>query len=205
MLERFRKRKNNNLDGNKDEANKLYKQAVVLRDNGLVILRDGDFEGGRKLLNEAMRLLREQEKICREITDKRGLADSLDIQADATAALGDLKESLNIHRKVEKICREINYKKRLASTLGDIGELQHMNLNFDKAMESFEEQEKICREINNNEGLATSLFNQGSLLSRFDRSESLFLIDEAMAIAKKNELKHLVDHFSYGRKILGFE
>jgi hypothetical protein len=68
-----------------------------------------------------MKLLKDQEKICRELGTKLGLSISLGNQAVILRARGELDEAMNLHKEEESIWRELQNPEGLASSLVNQG------------------------------------------------------------------------------------
>ena len=64
-----------------------------------------------------MTLLKEQERICRELGNKEGLQASFGSQALILWIRGELDEAMALHREAERICRELGNKQGLATSL----------------------------------------------------------------------------------------
>ena len=68
-------------------------------------------------LDEAMRLHKEEERICRGLGNKHGLSISLGNQAGILQARGELDEAMRLHKEQERICRELGNVNGLAYSL----------------------------------------------------------------------------------------
>ena len=76
-----------------------------------------------------MALLREQERICRELGNPAGLEASLGNQASLLWHLGDPEGAAALHREEEQICRNLGDAAGLATSLANQAELlQKMGL-----------------------------------------------------------------------------
>jgi hypothetical protein len=64
-----------------------------------------------------MELLKEQERICRELGNKHGLQASLGNQALIHKDWGELEKAMELHKEKERICRELELKEGLAYSL----------------------------------------------------------------------------------------
>ncbi|NIN98726.1 MAG: hypothetical protein GTO49_27890, partial [Anaerolineae bacterium] len=62
---------------------------------------------------------KEEERICRELGRKDGLAICLGNQALILKDRGDLDEAMALHKEEERICRELGRKDGLATCLGN--------------------------------------------------------------------------------------
>ena len=70
-------------------------------------------------LDAAMALLKEKEKICRQLGDPAGLQASLGNQALILQARGDLDGAMALHKEREKICRQLGDPAGLARSLAN--------------------------------------------------------------------------------------
>jgi len=81
-----------------------------LGNQALILRATGDLDG-------AMRLLKEQEAICRRLNDPAGLSRSLGNQALILQDTGDLDGAMRLHKEHEAICRRLNDPAGLSSSL----------------------------------------------------------------------------------------
>jgi tetratricopeptide (TPR) repeat protein len=142
-----------------------------------------------------MALLKEKERICRELGNKNGLSESLGIQALIFEARGDLDGAMALQKESERLCRELGNKDGLQASLGNQAEILRARGDLDGAMALHKESERLCRELGLVEGLATSLSNQAEafILTRdLDRMrEALPMAEEAYRLASTHGLKPL--------------
>ncbi len=132
-------------------------------------------------LDEAMRLYKEQERMCRELGNKDGLSRSLAGQALILQDRGELDEAMRLHKEEERICRKLGNKYGLSISLGNQANIFHARGELDEAMRLHKEEERICRELGNKNGLQRSLGNQANIF--YTRGE----LDEAMRLCKEQE------------------
>jgi nephrocystin-3 len=66
-----------------------------------------------------MKLLKDQEKICRELGKPDDLSASLGNQANILRARGDLDGAMELHKEEERICRELDKPDGLQRSLGN--------------------------------------------------------------------------------------
>jgi hypothetical protein len=66
-----------------------------------------------------MALLKEQERICRELGDRDSLSISLVNQANILCARGDFDGAMALHKESERICREMGNVHGLAISLAN--------------------------------------------------------------------------------------
>ena len=106
----------------KKENKELEKESITLPDGGEMTFRFsltpqamGYYDQGR--LKEAMELLKEEEKHCREEGDKRELARTLGVQARILGDWDRFEEAIELLIEEEKICNELNDKEGEARSL----------------------------------------------------------------------------------------
>lgn len=148
-------------------ADCLSRQAVILSNCGEI--------------GDAMRLLKDVERIYQEMNYKYGLASCLGNQANILEARGELDEAMRLYKEQERICRELGNKDGLQISLGNQGVILYARGDLKNAMGLFKEQEHICRELCKKDSLSHCLNNQATILK--DQG-NLF---EAMALHKKTE------------------
>ncbi len=131
--------------------------------------------------HEAMRLLKEQERMCIELNNKFSLATCLGNQA--VILIGDQSKSDEVnrlHQEVERIYRELNDKQGLQAVLNNEAWVLADSGELDEAMKLYREKENICREIGDPVGIVYSLLGQIQILESKGRpQEALQLVDEA--------------------------
>jgi len=115
-------------------------------------------------LDGAMKLYREQERICRELDNKAGLLASLGNQALILKIRGYPYDAMKLYKEVELMCRELDNKDGLWRTLGNQAPILKARGDLDDALKLLKEQECICRELGNKDGLRASLGNQALIL-----------------------------------------
>ncbi len=135
---------------------------------------NGDLDG-------AMKLLKEEERTCRELGNVDSLQASLGNQALILKARGDLDGAMKLHKEEERICRELGNVDSLQISLGNQALILKARGDLDGAMALNKEQEQICRKLGNVDSLQISLGNQALILkARGD-------LDGAMALNKEQE------------------
>jgi tetratricopeptide (TPR) repeat protein len=131
--------------------------------------------------DEAMSLLKEMERICRERGEKDDLSGSLGNQADILYHRGEYDEAMRLSKEQERICRELGDKEGLSFSLGNQANILYHRGEYDEAMRLYKEQERICMELGHKDRLSVSLGYQANILK--DRGE----LDEAMRLLKDAE------------------
>jgi tetratricopeptide (TPR) repeat protein len=135
-----------------------------------------------------MDLYKEEERLCHELGNKRGLSRSLGNQAVILSERGDLDGAMALHKEKERLCRELGNQEGLSASLGNQANILYARGDLDGAMALHKEQERLCRELGTPYGLSISLANQALLLNSTPgrRREARRLADEALAIATRH-------------------
>lgn len=170
------------------EALKLYER-LIERDRGAgglkqlldildrraeILILQGDYD-------DAMTLLKEQERTYRDMGDKAGLGSSLLKQANILLLRNDFDDAKKLLEEQERICRETGNKGDLQQSLNLQSLISRVRGQLEEAMSLLADQEHICREIGDMDGLAGSLLYQGIILrTKGD-------LDKAMATLKESE------------------
>jgi tetratricopeptide (TPR) repeat protein len=139
----------------------------------------------------AIRLLKEQEGICRELQDKSELRNCLVAQALILQASGDLAGALKWYEEQDPICIELGKSNLLQVSLDKQAEI-HRKLGQPKiAFDRLKQQERVCRGISDNVGLTRSLAGQACIVAQeFGRPEdALPLLEQAHQISVDNRLE----------------
>jgi tetratricopeptide (TPR) repeat protein len=132
-------------------------------------------------LDKAMSLLKEQERLCRELGYKQGLQASLGNQALILQARGNLNGAMALYKEQERLYRELGDLRGLVPGLGNQALILRARGELGGAMSLLKEQERLCRELGYKQGLEVSLGNQAVILK--DHGD----LDGAMALHKEKE------------------
>jgi len=132
-------------------------------------------------LDRATALLKEQERVCRQLGNLDSLQASLGNQALILKARGDLDGAMALLKEVERICRQLGNLDGLQTSLGNQALILEARGDLDGAMALLRDVERICRQLGNLDSLSTNLGNQAVILqARGD-------LDGAMALLKEQE------------------
>jgi hypothetical protein len=148
--------------------------AGALGNQALILYDRGDLDG-------AMALHKEQERICRELSNRDGLSYSLGSRALILRDRGDLNGAMALLKEQERICRELGNKDGLSASLANQAEMLYARRDLDGAMAVLKGAERICRELGNKHGLSYLLRSRAVIL--YDRGD----LDGAMALHKEAE------------------
>ncbi|MCX6844512.1 MAG: tetratricopeptide repeat protein [candidate division WOR-3 bacterium] len=172
------------LAGHFRESGDRYNYQASLVGQALILFSRGDLDG-------AMKLYKEQERICHELGNQGGLQASLGNQALILYSSGDLDGAMKLHKEQERICRELGNKDGLHRSLGHQALILKAHGDLDGAMKLHKEKERICRELGNKDSLQISLGNQANiLLARGDLGEAMKLHKEQERICRELGNKH---------------
>jgi tetratricopeptide (TPR) repeat protein len=127
-------------------------QAVILRDRGE--------------LDEAMILLREAERTCRQLGDEAGLATNLTERGVILRMHGDLDGAMVLYRESEGICRERGDWTGLSSSLGYQAQIHHDRGDLEGALSLYRACERLLREVGDRGALEAPIGNQGLILHK---------------------------------------
>ncbi len=141
-----------------------YRQAGDLRNLASCLNGQASILLWRGELDDAMALLKEQERVCLDLGDLSGLQRSLSSQGLVLWRRGDLDGAMVLQKEVESICRELGDSDALQRSLGSQGLILSNRGDLDGAMALYKEKERICRELGNPSSLQISLGNQASIL-----------------------------------------
>jgi tetratricopeptide (TPR) repeat protein len=136
----------------------------------------------------AMEMLKEEERICRELGDRFGLQDVWANQVVPLLNIGDMEGINKIAREMERNSELMN-KRQYSRILHVKGLMLAETGKLDEALKVYREKEKICNELKDVQCLYMTYNNSGLIL--YEKGD----YDEALALNKKFE-KLCVDHGS---------
>jgi tetratricopeptide (TPR) repeat protein len=144
--------------------------------NAALLKRLGD-------LDRAMMQLKEQERICRQLSLQVALAASLGNQAVILREQGLLDSAIALHKEEEGLYRQLHDLAGLSATLCNQAIVFKDKNDREHALGLFQEQERICRQIGDKSGLHISLGNQGMIWGskgKLDKAEALLKQEEGL-------------------------
>ena len=133
-------------------------------------------------IDEAMRMFKDQERLCRVLGNEDMLAASLSNQALILQTRGELDKAMRLQKEVAHISRKHSNKDLLSASLLNQALILETRGEFDDAMALLSEAEGISRESANLDRLSASLGNQASILRAKGR------VDEAKQLLNEAEL-----------------
>ena len=130
-------------------------------------------------LDEALRLYKEQEALCRERGDLRELAMCLGNQSSVYTDRGLKNEALDLLREQERVCRDIGERAVLGKSLGNQSIILREQGDLQAALKLNQEQERIAREFDDLYELSGCLGNR-ALIARSlgDKDGAMKLLSE---------------------------
>ena len=137
--------------------------------------------------------MKQQEALCKELGDNRGLSESLGNQAAILIVWRRFEEAIKYLKQVETFCKEFGDKASLSACLGNQAMILAECGQFEEAMKYYTQVEFICKEIGYKEGLARTFFNQAILLTKDMRrpQDGLLLAQKAFDISVEHGFKAL--------------
>lgn len=136
---------------------------------------------GRRDLDGAMALYKEQERICRQLGKLDSLAICLANQGSSLRKSGNREAAMALYKEAEKLSRDSDRPDIVQFILGNQAQELFRLGNLEDAMALSKEQERICRMIGNMKGIASSLAVRAQI--SFKHGD----LDEATAIHKEEE------------------
>ena len=94
-------------------------------------------------VDEAMDLLKEQERLSRVLGIKQHISSSLGLQGWILSIQGDLERAMLLYKEKEGLCREIGFKDGLQDCLCNQGSIYLQRGDLDRAMALYKEQEGL--------------------------------------------------------------
>jgi tetratricopeptide (TPR) repeat protein len=139
---------------------------------------------------KAFSILKDQEEICKKVTDLKerndGLQKSFGYQAMIYEIQGNNDQAFSKFHDQQEICRNSGNKYWLQISLGNEGLLLRDLGKYDEAWKLFEEKERISREISNLQGLQWALnYKADFYINRKDLASAMKMYKEQEAICRK--------------------
>lgn len=122
----------------------------------------------------ALRLLRAQERICRELGALPVLVSCLNSQVALHQESGDAANLSQTFGERERVLRQLGDRQRLADSLGEHGNSLLRAADWEPALPLFQEQEQLCRRLDHLPGLSTALAGQAIAHSALGRPDEAF-------------------------------
>jgi tetratricopeptide (TPR) repeat protein len=181
------------LGGHPIEASQLYR--VLISRNlesdsalGLIVLESalsGEFTvlWERGDLDEAAKVARLHERLCRRLNSNQMLAKAISNQAFIFSTQGRIEEAARLFRENEALCRQIGDYAGLQASLGNQAALSIDRGDLDEANRLCKEQEVLCRQLGDSDSLAMAVGNQARILRQLgdlDGAMKLFVEEELL-------------------------
>ena len=137
-------------------------------------------------LKAALPLLEEGLSIRKELSDERGIAQSLGILGNVHGYLGDYSQAAVLWQESLGIRRKIGDKRGAAAVLANLSSLTLAKGDFEKAMTGHMEALALNREVGDRHNEAQSLFSIGGIWNSQDEyAKARHYFEEALAIARE--------------------
>jgi predicted ATPase len=140
----------------KSAASPTRERARVAWYAGIFADKQGDY-------TRAVRLHQESLHICREISDRKGMAAQLAYLAMALHQSGNVTEARTFYGESLAACRQLGDKAAIASALSNFGEFVTKQREYTVARSLLEEALSLFREIGNENGVGWSLNHLGDV------------------------------------------
>ena len=136
---------------------------------------------------DAMRMLKKEEDLCKEVGDIKALAENYGNQAQILTIGKELDKAMELYKKEESMCMDTNYRMGLINNYARQAVVFLEKEQFDKSLVLFDQAAGICIESNYIPGLPEIYANKGSLLAHHmnDKPAGIALLQKAIDIAKK--------------------
>jgi predicted ATPase/class 3 adenylate cyclase/DNA-binding CsgD family transcriptional regulator len=152
-------------------------QARALYSAGMLAAVQGDFDGGRVLSAESLRLFR-------ALGDKRGIAAALSVLGYITCSVDDAVVGRAMLEESLALSRELGDRYRIAEDLAYLGNVAEWRDEYSGALALYEESLAICREFKNDtmcyvlDHLANIYFFQGDYPTAYKLYKESLTINE---------------------------
>ncbi len=167
-------------------------QGVIETELGILLLKSGNFEKGKKRLLKGL-------KLRTETGDKMGTAQSLlelsRISLITSQNEEDLKNSLNFSNQAYKLYSELDHAYGSAQSLELMGTLNTKLNNLDTAHKELKMSRKIFKKFKDSNAEARTLTQLGILLDlKNEKEESFLVLDKAETLyLKTNNLQGIAE------------
>jgi tetratricopeptide (TPR) repeat protein len=143
--------------------------------------------------SDALKLMQEQEAICRDSNLLPVLQSCLANQATIFFDRGDYGRALMLAQESESILRQVGPLVKLAAWLGQKANILKKLSRIDEVRTALKEQEQMCQELGDPGFVAGALMNQAMLLE--DRNERRVVLEKARNIISRHGLESLTRRF----------
>ena len=150
------------------------KIAISLGNQALIIENKG-------LLDEALALHQQEQRICEELDDKAGLGRTYGNQGVIIHKQGKLDEALALYKKQQNICEDLDDKLSLSRAYNNQGIILKDKGEFDEALLLYQKAQKLKEDEGDKRGLSITYGNQGIIL------KSKGQLDEALILFQKKQ------------------
>lgn len=178
-----------------------FKVAKPFKNQALVLKTQGQ-------LDNALKLLKKMEIICRQLADMKNLCISLNSQAEILRLKKDFNNALPIHKEAKYVYRKLGDIDGLQNTLGNEALTFELIGDLNSSLKLLKEREAICRTIGKKVELKDTLLQIIKIMkSKGELANIEELEDEAdkidLSLHKESKSYHLSNNeFPYGIKCM---
>ncbi len=133
-----------------------YKEAIVLRLQGVVYHSKGE-------LNKAQKLYKRSLDMWEKIGDKKEISIVMNNLGVLFKTKGELHKALEYYENSSKLYYEIGNKDDMATSLNNIGNVYRVQGELEKALENYKQSLSYWEEFGNNQFISLSLCNIGEI------------------------------------------
>jgi len=153
-------------------------QAKALRGSAVLATSQGDHEAAGRLCEQSLTLYR-------DLSDKQGIAISLNILGNVAVNLGDHARAIALSEESLALHRELGAPRGIAVALNNLGSVLLKQNHAEQAGELFAESLVLNRELGDNRGSAIALTNLGEVARRRnDYGQAILLCEESLALTR---------------------
>ena len=133
-----------------------YKEAIVLRLQGVVYHSKGELSKAQKLYKRSLDLWE-------KIGDKKEISTIMNNLGVLYKTKGELHKALEYYENSSKLCYEIGNKDDIATSLNNIGNVFRLQGELEKALENYKQSLSYWEEFGNKQFISLSLCNIGEI------------------------------------------
>jgi tetratricopeptide (TPR) repeat protein len=138
------------------KSNLKYKEAIVLRLQGVVYHSKGE-------LGKAQKLYKRSLDLWEKIGDKKEISTIMNNLGVLFKTKGELHKALEYYENSSKLCYEIGNKDDIATSLNNIGNVYRLQGELEKALENYKQSLNYWEEFGNIQFISLSLCNIGEI------------------------------------------
>ena len=161
-----------------------YKEAIVLRLQGVVYHSKGE-------LDKAQKLYRRSLDIWEKVGDKKEISTVMNNLGVLFKTKGELHKALDYYENSSKFYYEIGNKDDIATSLNNIGNIYRLQGELEKALENYKQSLSYWEEFGNNQFISLSLCNIGEIYQqKGDFDTAVYYFKKALNLREEIGNKH---------------